>query len=285
MSTTAKVVAGIVGLVVVIGLIAIISASYYINPGNVGVLVLKAGQNAKGVSDKPLTPGWGFRELFVEDVVEYPTFLQTAIWTKSTTEGDNEDQSITTNSKEGTPVNLDATMSFTLEADKIPDLYVKFRTDINSIESTYLRQTVRQAIQDVFGQYSIDDIYGPKKTEIISKVQGALVDKLSSDGFNIQQFTINEIRLPQNIVDAINQKIQAQQAVLTAEQNLQKAEVDASTTVAQAEAQAESIKIQAAAIESQGGADYVKLQAINKWNGVLPTQMFGAATPFVSIGQ
>ena len=44
----------------------------------------------------------------------------------------------------------------------------------------------------------------------------------------------------------------------------------------QAQAEAEAIKIQAQAINSQGGADYVSLKAIEKWNGVLPTTMTGS---------
>lgn len=51
-----------------------------------------------------------------------------------------------------------------------------------------------------------------------------------------------------------------------------------------AQAQAEAIEIQAQAINSQGGADYVELQAIKQWNGVLPTQFVpGSAIPFLNL--
>ena len=37
---------------------------------------------------------------------------------------------------------------------------------------------------------------------------------------------------------------------------------------------------------SQGGAAYVNLEAIRKWNGTLPTMMMGGnAVPFVNIGK
>ena len=55
---------------------------------------------------------------------------------------------------------------------------------------------------------------------------------------------------------------------------------------AKAQADAEAIKIQAQAINSQGGADYVALQAIGKWNGVLPVQMIpGGAVPFINLAK
>lgn len=292
-----SIIAVIVFIALLITGIVVTSKMYYIEPGNVGVLVYKAGQNAKGVDDKPLTPGRGFRELFSEDVVEYPVYLQTAIWTKSPTEGSTEDQSITANSKEGMAVNIDTTLSYTLEPAKIPDLYVKFRTGIGVIQATYIRQSVRQAIQDVFGSYSAEDIYWPKKQEIIGKIQASLVKKLGTDGINIQQYTINETRLPQQIIEAINAKMASSQNAGKAEQELRtikiqaeqavaKAKWDAEARVAAAKAEAEAIRISAEAIRSQGGVEYVNLKAIEKWDGKLPAQMIpGQTVPFINLNK
>ena len=54
---------------------------------------------------------------------------------------------------------------------------------------------------------------------------------------------------------------------------------------AQAEGEAKAIAIQAQAIQSNGGAQYVQLQAIEKWNGQLPTYMMGNTVPFVNVGK
>ena len=281
-------IAVLLGLSILFGAGVAITKVYYVSPGNVGVLIEKGGQTAKGVADTPLQPGWGFRKLFTEDVVEYPTFLQTAVWTKVTSEGNPSDESITANSREGLAVNLDTSISYTLEAAKVPDLYVKFRQEISSIQNSYVRQAVRQAIQDTFGSYSAEEIYGLKKQEIITKIQGQLVDKLKGDGFNIQQFTINEIRLPQSIVDSINQKIAAQQQSLKAEQDLKRIKIEAEQRVAQAESEAKAIKLQS---EAANNEKYVALkelevraEAVKKWNGALPAQMIpGTAVPFLNL--
>ena len=285
----------LIGVFLLVVVSVMITKSYYINPGNVGVMILKGGNSAKGVSETPVQPGWGFRKLFTEDVKEYPTYLQTAIWTKLSTEGSSNDDSITANSKEGVSINIDVTMSYTLEAAKVPDLYVKYRSDIASIQNTYLRQSVRQAVQNTFGDYSVEELYGPKKQEVAGKIQALLVAANSGDGFNITQFTINEIRLPDQVMTSINQKIQAGQDALKAEQVLKqtiieaqqknaKAKGDADARLTNAKAEAEAIKIQAAAIQSQGGADYVQLKAIEKWDGKLPTQFIpGQSVPFLNV--
>ena len=49
-------------------------------------------------------------------------------------------------------------------------------------------------------------------------------------------------------------------------------------------AEAKAIQIKAQAVTQQGGKDYVQLQAIEKWDGKLPTQMVpGATVPFINL--
>ena len=63
-----------------------------------------------------------------------------------------------------------------------------------------------------------------------------------------------------------------------AEQDLQRIEVEAKSRVAQAEGEAKAISIQAQAIQSNGGANYVQLQWIEKWNGKLPETVVNGST-------
>ena len=49
---------------------------------------------------------------------------------KSSQEGSKEDESITANTKEGLAVNMDVSISYTLDPNRIPDLYVKYRAEI-----------------------------------------------------------------------------------------------------------------------------------------------------------
>ncbi len=51
-------------------------------------------------------------------------------------------------------------------------------------------------------------------------------------------------------------------------------------------AEAEAIRIKAQAIQQQGGKDFVQLKAVEKWNGVLPTQFIpGSTIPFLNLVQ
>ena len=54
--------------------------------GHVGIKVNMAG-GQRGVEDFPTITGWIFYLPFLTQVVEYPTFMQTATWTGDATSG------------------------------------------------------------------------------------------------------------------------------------------------------------------------------------------------------
>src|SRR5215510_15408486 len=98
-----KLIAGsVAGVVVVIGGVLIAASLTTIHPGHVGVSVKKCGGG--GVSTNPIPTGYYWRSLFCEDVVEYPTSVQTLVLSKSMHEGQTHDESITVTSSEGLPV-------------------------------------------------------------------------------------------------------------------------------------------------------------------------------------
>lgn len=52
---------------------------------------------------------------------------------------------------------------------------------------------------------------------------------------------------------------------------------------AEARGEADAIRIKAEAVAKQGGAEYVQLQAIAKWDGKLPVTSAGGAVPFINV--
>src|SRR5207245_1332854 len=164
-----------------------------------------------GVYKTPLGPGLHPRNPFFTSIEEYPVFMQTLVLTKTPTEGSNLNDEINVNSKEGQPLSLDVSMSFELDADKTPFLYTTFRRDIGSIQHTYVKQAIRQALQEVLGDEEIAAVIGPKKAETVNRTQKLLADRLAQYGIIVKQFTINELRAPDAVIQAINQKNVMQQ--------------------------------------------------------------------------
>ncbi len=267
-----------------------------INPGHVGVLIRKCGDG--GVDEKPLGVGYRWRKPFCQSIESYPIFQQTLVLTQNPHEGSNnvkeQDQSITVNSSEGLPIIVDCSLSFTLQPDKVPGIYNKFRQNLEAIEQVYIRQVIREGMQENFAKYPAEQAYASKKAEIRVLVETFLKERLGADGFIVTNFTINEVRVPQQVADSINQKVRMTQDAMKAEAEVRKIEAEAKQRVAKSRGEAESLEIMAKAeadrnkivagsitpqlIEVQRIQAHVK--AIEKWSGVMPT-MTGGAVPFI----
>src|SRR5262249_44268654 len=201
-----------VGLLILLFLIP--TGVTYINPGHVGIVIHRVGG---GVDKTPLTPGLHVRNPLTTGIEEYPTFMQTLVLTRGNTEGSPNNDEINVNSIEGQPLSLDVSMSFELDPTKVPALYSTFRTDISTIQHSYVKQAIRQSLQEVVGNEEIAAIIGPKKAEVTTRVSKLLEDRLSPYGIQVKQFTINELRAPPSVIEAINQKNVMQQQALTAQ--------------------------------------------------------------------
>jgi regulator of protease activity HflC (stomatin/prohibitin superfamily) len=147
------------------------TAMTYINPGHVGIVIHRVGG---GVDNTPLSPGLHARNPLTTGIEEYPTFMQTLVLTR----GSHGSDEINVNSVEGQPLSLDVSMSFELDPMRVPALYSTFRTDIATIQHTYVKQAIRQALQEVVGNEEIAAIIGPKKAEVTGRVTKLLEERL-----------------------------------------------------------------------------------------------------------
>jgi len=279
-----RVITGAVALLVMLFLLP--STFTYVNPGYVGIVIHRAGG---GVDPIPLGPGIHGRIPFATGIEEYPVFLKTLVLTKNPTEGSSLNDEINVNSVEGQPLSLDVSLSFQIDPAQTPKLYTTFRTDINQITHGYVKQTIRQALQEIVGTEPVADVIGPKKAEATNRVRTLIEQRLAPLGFEVKQFTINELRAPPQVMEAINQKNVMQQQALTAQNELQKntfnaqgdsikAAGSAKAITALAEAQARANTLLAQSITPT----LVQYQIANKWDGKLPTYS-GGGTPMIQL--
>ncbi|HYD53692.1 MAG TPA: prohibitin family protein [Gemmatimonadaceae bacterium] len=258
----------------------------YVNPGFVGIVIHRAGG---GVDSRPLGPGLHLRNPLTTGIEEYPVFMQTLVLTRGGTDGSPGNDEINVNSKEGQPVSVDVSMSFELDPNRAPHLYTTFRRDIETIQHTYVKQSIRQALQEVIGGEEIAAVIGPRKAEVVAKAQRLLEQRLSQYAIMVKQFTINELRAPPAVIEAINQKNVMQQQALTAQNELQKNQFQAQgdsikaagrakAITAEAEAQARANQLLSASIT----ANLVQYEMAKRWDGKMP-QVTGQTMPMIQL--
>jgi len=275
-----------IGAAVLAVIIFALTSTTYVNPGHVGIIIHRTGG---GVDQTPYGPGLHLRNPLTTGIQEYPTYMQTLVLTKSISEGSDRNDEINVNSVEGQPLSLDVSMSFELDPQKVPLLYTTFRMDVQDIEHTYVKQAIRQALQEIVGNEAIADIIGPKKAEVTLRVQNLISQRLIQYGIIVKQFTINELRAPPAVIEAINQKNVMQQQSLTAENELQKNKFQAQGDSIKGAGRAKAILAEA---EAQAKANILLAQSITptlvsyemakRWDGKMP-QVTGGAMPMIQM--
>jgi len=258
----------------------------YIEPGHVGIVINRAGG---GVDPKPLGPGFHLRNPLFTAIQEYPTFMQTLVLTRESTEGSPNNDEINVNSVEGQPLSLDVSMSFELDGSRVPALYQTFRTDVQTISQGFIKQAIRQSLQETVGREQIAEILGPKKAEMVTRTQSELQKRLDPYGIQVKQFTLNEFRAPKAVMDAISLKNVMQQQALTAQNELQKNTFQAQGDSIKAAGRAKAILTEA---EAQAKANdllsrsitntLVQYEMAKRWNGQMP-QVTGGAMPMMQL--
>lgn len=210
---------------------------------------------------------------FTQDLIKYPVFVQTKDYDE-----------FTVNAKDGSVFSVDPTIAYKIEPGATPAIYQKYRKDIDQITDIVMLQMIKDSFRLVINQYTTDEIIS-KRGEIEAAIEKTIKEAALKDKIDIERLT-SGIRYPQSIEASIASKNQAVQEAQKVENQLRVAEANAKiqTTnaeaaakarIIEAEANAKAIEIQSKAVQSQGGADYIKLQWIkevgSKWNGILPS--------------
>ncbi len=254
-------------------------------PGNVGVLVNLTGGD-KGVSNTTeVAPGYvwvgPFRDLYL-----FPTFSQTRAWQGG--------EALSFSTVEGMTVTADVGITFSVMPDHVTGVFQKYRRGIDEIEGVFLHNMVRDALVIEASTKPIEYVYGKGKAELIESVLQHVRKQTQPIGINVENiYWAGAFRLPEQVAQSLNAKMAATQMAQQRENEIKTAEAEAMKAVAQAKGEADSrllvAKAEAEAIRIRGDAlrenpRLVELQAVEKWNGVLPTYMMGSgATPFITV--
>ncbi len=257
-----------------------------IEAGFVGIEVNLAGSQ-RGASEIPVRTGWVFYSPLTTQIIEFPTYVQTVKWTRDLNEGNPSNEEMGFNSKEGMEIAADVSLSYAIEANRVPDFYVKYRlSDLNHFTHGILRDIVRNSLNEVASTYTVEDIYGEKKTQFLEQVEQQIQAKVSNVGVGVQQFGfIGAPRVPPMIAQAITSKAQAIQVSERAKNELATTQAEAAKKIAEADGEAKS-----AVTRAQGEADANRIRQssltpqllelrklenqralIDRWNGQLPT--------------
>lgn len=176
-------------------------------------------------------------------------------------------------------VHTDIVLNYRLEGAKVGHIYKEFGLDL---QDRVIKPILSESFKAVTAHYTSEELI-TKRDQVSAQIKEELIDKLTKYSVTVGDISLVNFGFSAEYQKAIESKVIATQSKLQAEQDLQRIEVEAKQAVARAEGKAKAIQIETAAINSQGGASYVQLKAIEKWDGKLPTTQAGGATPFINL--
>lgn len=265
----------------ILGVLVLIFASIFlmnscerIDAGHVGVKVNMYG-TGKGVNDVTECTGMVFYNPITTKIYEFPTFIQHKEY--------KDDNSFVVNSKDGSEFSVSPIMNYSVQREKVPAIFAKYRRSLEEIEEGFLKTAVYDAFRLATNKYTADGLIGNREVFEI-EVRRLLESQLLKEGFVINQFTSNLV-YPDSFKKAINAKNNAVQKSLMAENQVKQAEAEAKIKIAKANGEAES-KLTLARAEAESNKlrqstltpMLLQQQWIEKWKGNVPTTQLGANT-------
>lgn len=261
----------------VIGLIVVFGSFGTISAGQVGV------KTNLGKVVGTVQPGLYFKLPIIQDVYKMSVKTLTVNYDKNGAEGDAKDTSqLFGASKDLQDVSIGVMVNYHVDANKVQDIYSQY-SSVENYQANVIEPVIREIVKTVSAQYTAEELV-TKRAEFSDKVNVTLATQFIEKNAILERFSVTNFEFSKAFSQAIESKVTAVQNAEAQKNKLEQVKYEAQQTIETAKATAEAQRISSAALAAQGGADYVNLKWIDKWNGNLPQQWVpGSALPFLNI--
>jgi regulator of protease activity HflC (stomatin/prohibitin superfamily) len=195
-----------------------------------------------------------------------------------------------------TLADLDVDLYVQIDGGRAAAIMTKWAGDRSAVQGegcdrvgmNYVTRQAREAIYDVITRFGSATVH-TERTAIAAGLVKSLQAGLDADAgkgmFFVRSANVRNLVTDPALEANIKAAANAQFALQTQKNQLEVARVDAERARVQAQGEADAIRIKAESVSKQGGAEYVQLEAIKKWDGKLPITQAGGALPFINIGK
>ncbi|MBI2340160.1 MAG: prohibitin family protein, partial [Deltaproteobacteria bacterium] len=256
MTDKSKLIKAVVLGIVILFLVFTLSPFVQINPGERGV-VTRFG----AVQDEVMGEGLHFRIPIVEKVVSVDVKTQKL------------EVDAPSYSKDLQNVETKIALNFHLEPNAVQKLWQEIGSDY---EFRIIAPAIQESVKAATAQFTAAELI-VERPRVKDEIMQALITRLGPRHITVDDFSIINFDFADSYEDAVEQKQVAQQNALKAENDLKRIQIEAEQRIAQAKAEAEAIRIQTEALREN--QNLIKLEAVKKWNGVLPQYMLGDSVP------
>lgn len=304
---TGKVGAVFLGIIMIAAVVLGFTCMEKVPAGYVGVVY----NFSTGVSGETISQGWHFVAP-TKKVTIYSVGIEQSYLTSEDKGDSKKDESFSIPTSDGKTVRVNLEFSYKFDADRVSDTFVQFKgRSGETIKDTFIKPKVIAWTQEVSARYPVTDIFGDKRTEINAELDTYLKEKFLPYGIIIDTVNFTDISVDDETAAAIQKKVTAQQelelanieaqtakvqaekdkqvALIAAEKDRETAQIEAEQAkiIAEGEAEAKKIAAEAEAEANRKIAESLTPELIEKikyeqWNGELP-QVQGTNSSIVDV--
>lgn len=295
-------------ILIIGGLILTLMCTEKVPTGYVGVVYNMNG----GVDGEVLGQGWHIVSP-TKKVTEYSVGLEQSYLTSEKKGDSPHDESFNIPTSDGKTVRVNLEFSYRFDEERVAETFTRFKGKSGEqIKDTFIKPKIIAWTQEISATYPVTDIFGDKRTQINAELDVYLREKFDKYGIVIDTVNFTDISVDDETAAAIQKKVTAQQelelanieaqtaqiqaekdkevARITAEKDKEVAQIEADKALIEANAQAEVVRI-AAEAEAEANkkiAESLTSELIDKikyesWDGKLPA--VSGATPIINANE
>lgn len=188
---------------------------------------------------------------------------------------------------------LDVDLYVQINPAKASEIMTKWPGDVSSVDKEdgvrigfgYVTRQAREAIYSAVAKRGSATVHTERSqiaADVVKELQTNLDTEAGKGLFFVRSANVRNLVTDPALEANIKAAAQAQFKLQEEKNRLEVAKVEADRKRAEAQGDADAIRIKAEAVSKQGGKEYVDLQAIAKWDGKLPANTAGVI-PFVNL--
>ena len=305
--TNGKVGAIVSGVIILLLLITGLKCMEKVPAGYVGIIYSMNG----GISDTVLTQGWHMVSP-TKDVTLYSVGIEQSYLTSGSDGDSKNDDSFEVPTSDGKGLTVDLTFTYRYDPDKVTDLFTRFKGQSGKdVRDSFIKPNIIAWTKEITAQYPVTEILGDERANLNIAVSKYVHDKFEPYGIIVENVNLINIDADEDTRAAVQRKVTAQQelelaqieqktakvqadkdkevALIAAEQEKEVATINAEKAKIKAEGEAEAVKIRAEAeaeankkIADSLTEELIEKQRIDKWNGDVP-MVSGDGTPIIDL--
>ena len=183
-------------------------------------------------------------------------------------------------SKDLQTVQTSITVNFRVNPLEVRKLYIQ--NPNLQYQTQFVLPAIKEVLKAVTSHYTAEELV-TRRPDVSTRIREQLATKLGGYHLQVQDINITNFEFSKTFNESIENKVRATQEAERAQRDLERVKFEAEQRIVTAKANAQAIRLQAEAISAQGGAAFVQLEAIKKWDGKLPTYTGAGPVPFVNV--